>query len=99
MRKESELQDVKNKRRPADANQAKKNEPDIQGVFVVRNKKAEFRKVETGITGATDIEVLNGLQSGEEIITGSFRVLRTLRNGASIKIDNSAPVKKEDEKS
>ncbi len=75
-----------------------KDKEDIQGVFIIKNKKAEFRKVETGITGTTDIEVKSGLQPGEEIITGSYKVLRTLRNGASVKVDNSAP-KKEEEKS
>ncbi len=50
--------------------------------------KAVFRKVETGITGATDIEVLGGLKEGEEIITGSYRVIRTIRNEARVKIDN-----------
>ena len=67
-----------------------------QGVFVIRNKKAEFVPVTTGITGTSDIEVLNGLKEGDEIITGSYKVLRTLRSGSSVKIDNSAP-KKEDE--
>ena len=43
---------------------------------------AEFRKVETGITGATDIEVLSGLQDGDQIITGSYKVIRTMRNDA-----------------
>lgn len=76
----------------------KKDKEEIQGVFVIKNKKAEFRKVDTGITGTTNIEVKGGLQPGDEIVTGSYKVLRTLRNGASVKIDNSAP-KKEEEKS
>jgi HlyD family secretion protein len=66
-------------------------EKDIQGVFVVRHKKAEFVPVETGITGVTDIEVTTGLQQGDEIVTGSYKALRTLRPGASVKVDNSAP--------
>jgi HlyD family secretion protein len=69
---------------------AKKENQEIQGVFVVtREKKAEFRKVETGLAGASEIEVKNGLQEGDEIITGSFKVLKTLRNGAGVKVDNS----------
>ncbi len=68
---------------------SKKDKEEIQGVFVVRNKKAEFVKVDTGITGVTEIEVLNGLKDGDEIVTGSYKVLRTLKNGASIKVDNS----------
>ena len=58
--------------------------------------KAEFLPVETGITGTTDIEVLNGLKPGDEIVTGSYKVLRTLRPGASVKIDNTAPKKEEE---
>lgn len=73
------------------AEKAKKEE--IQGVFVVQGDKAVFRKVETGITGATDIEVLSGLNENEEIITGSYKVIRTLRNEAKIKVDNRTPEK------
>jgi HlyD family secretion protein len=70
---------------------------EVQGVFVIRHDKAEFIPVETGITGTTDIEVLSGLKPGDEIVTGSYKVLRTMRPGVSIKIDNAAPEKKEDE--
>ena len=79
----------------APVNSAKQKQ-EIQGVFVIRNKKAEFVPVETGISGTTDIEVINGLQEGDEIITGSYKVLRTLKPGTSVKIDNSAPKKEEE---
>ena len=74
----------------------KGKDDEIQGVFVIRGGKAVFVPVETGIAGNTDIEVLKGLQPTDEIVTGSYKVLRTMRNGASVKIDNSAP-KKADE--
>jgi HlyD family secretion protein len=71
---------------------------ELQGVFVLRNKKeAVFVPVTTGISGTTDIEVTGGLKEGDEIVTGSYKVLRTLRNGASVKVDNS--VKPKDEES
>jgi HlyD family secretion protein len=71
---------------------------ELQGVFIVRNNKdAVFVPVTTGISGATDIEVISGLKDGDDIVTGSYKVLRTLRNGASVKIDNS--VKPKDEES
>jgi HlyD family secretion protein len=73
-----------------------KKEDDVQGVFVIRNKKAVFVPVATGITGTTDIEVLDGLKEGDEVVTGSYKVLRTLRPGSGVKIDNTVP-KKEDE--
>jgi HlyD family secretion protein len=75
---------------------SKDKKESIQGVFVVRNKKAQFVPVETGIAGTTDIEVVKGLQEGDEIITGSYKVLRTLRPGATVKVDNTAPKKEEE---
>jgi HlyD family secretion protein len=85
---------------PTTKDVASKNKKDdeVQGVFVIRNKKAMFIPVATGITGTTDIEVLEGLKEGDEVITGSYKVLRTLRPGSSVKVDNKAP-KKEDESS
>jgi HlyD family secretion protein len=74
-----------------------KQKEEIQGVFVIRTKKAQFVPVETGISGTTDIEVVKGLQEGDEVITGSYKVLRTLKPGTNVKIDNSAPKKEEDE--
>jgi len=75
-----------------------KKEDEQQGVFVIRSKKAVFIPVTTGITGTTDIEALGGVKEGDEVITGSYKVLRTLRPGSSVKIDNSVP-KKQDEES
>lgn len=73
----------------------KESKKELQGVFVVKGETAEFREVQTGITGATEIEVLSGVADGEEIITGSYKVIRTLRNQAKVKVDNKAPVKTE----
>jgi HlyD family secretion protein len=85
---------------PAAKEVASKTKKDngLQGVFVIRSRKAVFVPVTTGITGTTDIEVLDGLKEGDEVITGSYKILRTLRPGSSVKIDNSMP-KKEDETS
>jgi HlyD family secretion protein len=77
------------------ASKTKKGD-DVQGVFVIRTKKAVFVPVNTGITGTTDIEVLDGLKEGDEVITGSYKVLRTLRPGSSVKIDNTVPKKEEE---
>ncbi len=73
----------------------KARKEEIQGVFVVNTGKAVFRKVDTGITGATDIEVLSGLKDGDEIVTGSYKVIRTLRNDTRVKIDNKGPARTE----
>jgi HlyD family secretion protein len=80
---------------PTDPAALRARKEELQGVFVVQGDKAVFKKVETGITGITDIEVVSGLNEGEEIITGSYKVIRTLRNEAKIKVDNKSPVKTE----
>src|ERR1039458_4096156 len=71
--------------------------PLIQGVFVVdkdsKSKlRATFVPVTTGITGATDIEVLSGLNEGQEIVTGPYKTLRALKNNALVKRDTIKPV-------
>jgi HlyD family secretion protein len=71
----------------------KERKKELQGVFVVENGQVLFREVKTGITGATDIEVLGGLKEGQEIVTGSYQVIRTIRNEARVKVDNKGPAK------
>ena len=101
IRKQADLQaasekgDVHAAAAPPETVKGKKDE-EIQGVYVVRNKKAEFVPVETGVSGISDIEVLKGLKEGDEIVTGSYKVLRTVRPGTRVKVDNSAPKKEEE---
>ena len=58
-----------------------------EGVFVVGKGQALFRPVKTGIMGETEIEVADGLKEGEEIVTGSYKTLRTLKNEARVKTE------------
>ena len=69
----------------------------VQGVFVVEKDahgrlRAKFAPVTTGITGATDIEVLSGLRDGQEVVTGPYKTLRDLKGGALLKRDTAKPV-------
>lgn len=65
----------------------------VQGVFVLRKQgrhlRAIFVPVQTGITGASDIQVTSGVKPGDEIVIGPYRVLRTLKSHAAVKIDTS----------
>ena len=58
-----------------------------EGVFVVEGGKASFRPVKTGIIGETEIEIGDGLKEGDEIVTGSYKTLRTLKDQAKIKVE------------
>ena len=69
----------------------KARKEEVQGVFVISGGKAVFHKVETGITGTIEIEVLSGLNDGDEIVTGTYQVIRTVRNEAQVKVDNKPP--------
>ena len=64
----------------------------VQGVFIADKDpkgrlRAKFVPVTTGITGATDIEVLSGLSQGQEVVTGPYKTLRSLKNSALVKRD------------
>jgi HlyD family secretion protein len=95
VRQQGELDDAAAKNKPKNNGQApidlatqKQRKEEITGVFVIVNQKAEFRKVGTGITGATDIEVLSGVQPGEQIVVGSYQAIRTMRPGSRVQVDN-----------
>ena len=62
---------------------------EVQGIFVVRGNKATFVPVQTGISGVNDIEVVGGINQGDQIITGTYKALRTLRPTATVKVDNA----------
>ena len=62
---------------------------DIEGVYVVVAKKAEFRPVTTGIKGEMDVEVTSGLKEGDEVVVGPFKALRDLKPGAQVVVDNT----------
>src|SRR5262249_28336973 len=66
-------------------NQNPKDKKPIKGVFVVKNNKTVFTPVETGITGENDIEIKSGLTQSQEMVTGPYRQLRTLKSDQAIK--------------
>ena len=61
----------------------------IEGVYVVEDGVVHFRPVVIGITGDNYFEVLDGLQEGETIVSGSYQAIRELRDGTSVKIEES----------
>ncbi len=85
-----EADKVKGGVQAATSSPAVKSTP-VQGVFALNNKggklRVKFVPVTTGITGATDIEVLSGLSEGDEIVTGPYKTLRALKDGALVKRD------------
>ena len=64
---------------------------ELEGVFVRQDGRARFRPVTLGIKGESDVEVVEGLAEGDEIITGSYKVLRTLKEWDLVELDENAP--------
>ena len=61
---------------------------ETEGVFVVRNGKAEFVPIKMGIAGDKYFEVTDGLKPGDQVITGPYNSVRNLADGTAVKIDN-----------
>ena len=62
-----------------------------KGVFIVEGNKVRFIEVTTGITGEADIEVTSGVHEKMEIVRGPSRVLKTLKDGMTIKRQTKKP--------
>jgi HlyD family secretion protein len=100
MRKPSELlkKDDKSKTVKAASQGPPPDDTPQQGVFVVTDEhhngklRVTFVPVKTGVTGATDIEVLSGLNVGDQIVTGPYKTLRTLENKSLVKLDTTGGV-------
>jgi HlyD family secretion protein len=63
---------------------------ELEGVFVRDGDRASFRPVKLGIKGDTEVEVLEGLTEGQEIVTGSYKVLRAIKEGDLVTVDNKS---------
>jgi HlyD family secretion protein len=70
-----------------DGSQGRKKSEERDGVFLIANGKVTFKPVKTGIVGETDIEITEGLAEGIEIVTGSYKTLRTLKDQANVKTE------------
>jgi HlyD family secretion protein len=61
---------------------------ETEGVFVVRDGKAEFLPIKMGIAGDKYFEVLSGLKAGDQVITGPYNSVRGMADGDVVKVDN-----------
>jgi HlyD family secretion protein len=87
-------EEAKDKRRRSNAD-TKTSEDDLppghtrketEGVFLVRDKKAVFTPVKIGIAGEKYFEVLDGLKTGDQVVTGPFANVRELADGQELRL-------------
>lgn len=66
----------------------RKDEEELEGVFIVdENDDARFVPVVTGIADELSLEVSGDLEAGQRVVSGPYKILRNLKNGAALKID------------
>jgi HlyD family secretion protein len=58
---------------------------DEEGVYIHKDGKVQFAPVATGLAGDTSIEITRGVTEGQQIVTGPFRALRDLKDGAKVR--------------
>lgn len=75
----------------------KRKKEKLTGVFVIRDGKAIFIEIETGIADERNIVALNGLTPGDTVISGSFKTIRKLEKGELVKIDERSIEKMKEE--
>ena len=85
--------DPKNAKRPGSTSvQAQELKPgqsrkEIEGVFLVKDDKAVFTPIKTGIAGDKYFEALSGVTPGDQVIIGPFSSVRELKDGGPVKIE------------
>ncbi|MGB5106710.1 MAG: efflux RND transporter periplasmic adaptor subunit [Candidatus Zixiibacteriota bacterium] len=60
------------------------------GIFVVRDGKAKFIEITTGIADERNIVALTGVAPGDTIISGSYQTLRKIAEGDVITIEQAS---------
>lgn len=90
---------AKKETRPKNNAAEKENQPKeelIEIVFVHENGKAVAKKVKTGISDFDNIEILEGLKEGQEVISGPFRaVSKSLKNNDAVVVKDADAIAKE----
>ena len=62
---------------------------EVEGVFALRDNRAEFVPIKMGVAGDKYFEVLNGLRAGDQVITGPYNSVRGMADGDLVKVDNT----------
>jgi len=59
---------------------------DVEGIFLVVDGRAKFVEVATGIADQQNIEIVSGIEDNDQVVTGSYKILRTLKDGDKVKV-------------
>jgi HlyD family secretion protein len=68
------------------SNEEEEDDQEVEGVFRVVEGKVEFMPVVTGIADQQNIQIESGIDDGDEIVTGSYSILRTIEDGSAVTV-------------
>ncbi len=64
----------------------KKEKEEVEGIFLIVDGRAKFVQVATGIADQQNIEIVSGIDEDDQVVTGSYKILRTLKDGDKVKV-------------
>jgi HlyD family secretion protein len=82
----SEVQAAENTEHDSLASNEDIERKEVKGVFVIKDAKVQFVQIETGVADQKNIEITSGLTKGDSVVSGPYRVLRTIKDGDMVKI-------------
>lgn len=60
------------------------DEKTTETVFTVQDGKAALKEIVTGVSSDIDIEIISGIEEGDTVIIGPYRVLSKLKDGQQV---------------
>jgi HlyD family secretion protein len=64
---------------------------ELEGVFLIKDGKADFVPVKIGIAGERYFEVMSGLKAGETVVAGPYAAIRDLEEGTELRVAGQPP--------
>jgi HlyD family secretion protein len=68
-------------------NDLEQKKKEKEGVFLIESRRAKFQPVSRGIMGGMMVEIVSGLEEGQEIVTGPYSALRDLKDNSLLKAE------------
>jgi HlyD family secretion protein len=70
---------------------------EVDVVYLIEENKAVVRSVVVGVSDVLHVEITDGLEVDEEVITGPYRTLKNMKSGDAVTIDEDKKKTEDDE--
>lgn len=80
------IQSVVERKPVDDKGKVEEDEDEVKVVFVIESGKVRQKPVKTGISDATNVELISGVEEGAEVASGPYRALKALKDGQKVQV-------------